>query len=348
LITSIPSIRRSLRSGPVLKVAAGIAISAIFLYATFAAVPLDEVAAALSRASPLWVVAAVGFIGCSYTARSLRWRLMLASLGMKVRLRDAAVAQVGCVALNNVLPFRAGDVIRVVAFQRLTGVPPSAQLGTLALERLLDMLVLVTLLFAALSFWQITVLPEPLLRGLRIAAVAVIVGAALFCLAPGVIRLLVRWLEARMPQLRPKAEGLLRLSEAISGLIRAATLPPLIGISVVAWLAEGSAFFAAGQALGLALSPQTALLALCIGTLSTLIPSSPGYVGTFHYFTALVVVAFGTPRAEGTAYAILIHALLWLTTTAAGFLLLWLSGFGPRRQLLEGNGPVADVGKRGS
>jgi len=330
------------------KVAAGILISAVFLYATLVAVPLDAVATALGRASAVWLAAAIGFIGCSYMARTLRWRLMLASLGRKVRLHDAAVAQVGCVALNNVLPFRAGDVIRVVAFQRLTGVPPSAQLGTLALERLLDLLVLVALLFAAISFWQITVLPEPVLHGLQIAAVAVIAGAALFGMAPSAIRLLVRWLEARMPHVRPKAEGLLRLSEAISGLARATTLPPLVAISLVAWIAEGCAFFAAGQALGLALSPQTALLALGVGTLSTLIPSSPGYVGTFHYFTALVVVAFGTPRAEGTAYAILIHALLWLTTTATGFLLLWLSGFGPRAQLLEGTEPAAGVGKRGS
>lgn len=324
-------------AGARLRFLAGIGISAIFLYAMLAAVPLDTVLAILGRASPGWLVVALAFIGCGYAVRIMRWRRMIASLGGDVRLRDAAVTLMGSVALNNVLPLRAGDVLRVVAFQRFTGVPRSDQLGTLMLERLLDLIVLVGLLFATISFWSVTVLPEALIGALRVAAAAVVVGVLLFVLAPGAIRPAVLWIERRVPRARRAGDGLLRLSDAISRLCRPPTFAGLGAISLVAWLAEGGAFFAAAQAIGIDQGPQAILLALSVGTLSTIIPSSPGYVGTFHYFTALVITAFGAAAADGAAYAILIHALLWLSTTACGFLLLWLSQL-PRPAAQTGTG----------
>jgi uncharacterized membrane protein YbhN (UPF0104 family) len=102
-------------------------------------------------------------------------------------------------------------------------------------------------------------------------------------------------------------------------------------LSVLAWLAEGAAYYAVGQALGVGASVQVALLALAVGTLATMIPSSPGYVGTFHYFVARVVGGFGAGTVAATAYAVLIHALLWLATTTSGFIALAFSGMGGAR-----------------
>ncbi len=62
---------------------------------------------------------------------------------------------------------------------------------------------------------------------------------------------------------------------------------------------------------------------LAAATLATLVPSSPGYVGTFHYAAVLTLEAAGMGRDAATATAILIHAVLWVTTTAIG-LLCWL------------------------
>jgi uncharacterized membrane protein YbhN (UPF0104 family) len=72
---------------------------------------------------------------------------------------------------------------------------------------------------------------------------------------------------------------------------------------------------------------------LAAATLATLVPSSPGYVGTFHYAAALTMEAAGMGRDAATAAAILIHGVLWLTTTAIGLLcwlnLLYRSAHGP-------------------
>jgi Lysylphosphatidylglycerol synthase TM region len=68
--------------------------------------------------------------------------MMLQRLGARIWFGDAAVPFMASVAFNNVLPFRAGDMIRILAFKRFTKVDPSAQFGTLVLERLFDLLVL--------------------------------------------------------------------------------------------------------------------------------------------------------------------------------------------------------------
>jgi uncharacterized protein (TIRG00374 family) len=313
-----------------LKLALGVAISAAFLYATFRTVPFSQVLVVIGSARPEWLVAALAFVALAYTLKIYRWATMLRSLGSTVRAREAATPFLGGVALNNVLPFRAGDVIRVVAFQRFTGIPASGQIGTLVLERLLDLFVLMTFLFATVSYLEADVLDEALLSGLKLAALAAAAAIAVFIAAPGVIRVVVRWAEARIPKLRRAGEALLRLSDAVATLSRPIFVLRVAFLSVLAWLAEGGAFFAVGQALGIGATPEAALLALSVGTLSTIIPSSPGYVGTFHYFTARTLSGVGAPAVSATAFAILIHAILWLATTAAGFLLLTISGLRPK------------------
>jgi len=315
-----------------IRLALGLLISALFLYATFRTVPLGRLADALAAARPQWIVAALAFIVLAYTLKILRWLTMLRSLGARIGFREAAAPFLGGVAFNNVLPLRAGDVLRVVAFQRFTGVPPSGQLGTLTLERLMDLLVLTGILFLTLSVWQVEVLDEALLAGLRLVALAAVAAVLLFILAPGPIRLVVRWIEARVPRLAGVGESLLRLSDAVARLSRPLFLLRIALLSIIAWLAEGGAYFAVGKALGVGDHPQVALLALSVGTLATMIPSSPGYVGTFHFFVAKVVGAFGAGSVAAAAYAVLIHALLWLSTTGCGFLALTLAGMGLRRE----------------
>lgn len=320
------------RSRRGLKLTLGLLISAIFLYATFRTVSIARVADALARARPEWIAAALLFILLAYSLKILRWLTMLRSLGATIGFREAAAPFLGGVAFNNVLPLRAGDIIRVLAFQRFTGVAPSGQLGTLALERLMDLFVLTGFLFATLSFWQVDALDEALLNGLRLVALGAVAAVVIFILAPRPIRIVVRWMEHRIPRLQAAGEALLRLSDAVATLSRPLFLLRILLLSIIAWLAEGGAYFAVGHALGVADHPQVALLALSVGTLATMIPSSPGYVGTFHYFAAQVVAAFGAGSVGAAAYAVLIHALLWLSTTSSGFLALAFSGMGVRQK----------------
>jgi uncharacterized membrane protein YbhN (UPF0104 family) len=331
----------SRRWGRLIRLVAGLAISALFVWALLSRVPLDRLAAALSQLRPSFVLAALGAVAVAYALRCQRWAMMLRCLGAQVSFADAATPLMSCVALNNVLPLRAGDVVRIVAFRRLTKVGPSMQLGSLVLERLLDVATLMAILGAVLALSRVTSLQPALRAGLELTAGATLAAVALFLAAPGPIRMLVRAAETRLPRLRAPGESLLRLSEAITALSRPAQLARLAGVSLAAWLCEGAAYVAIARSLGVDHSLPAGLTALGLGTLATSIPSSPGYVGTFHYFAALALSQFGAAPALAAAYAIVIHALLWLSTTTAGFALMLAMGVRPtaRQTTVPGAGP---------
>jgi uncharacterized protein (TIRG00374 family) len=322
---------RHLNRGRAVKLGIGLLISALFIYALLSRTPLDQVTAALSRADPRLLATALVGVAFSYALRSKRWQIMLERLGAQVRFSDAAIPLMGCVALNNVLPFRAGDVVRIVAFRRFTKVAPLMQLGSLVLERLLDIATLMTILSATLALHQMNALQPRIRDGLELVAVAAVVAIFGFLVAPRPIRMTVKAIEARVPRLRPAGESLLRLSEAITALSRPLLLVRLAALSILAWLCEGFAYVAVARALDVGHSLPAGLMALGLGTLATSIPSSPGYVGTFHYFAALALMQFGNAPALATAYAILIHALLWLSTTIVGLLLMLFAGRSIRR-----------------
>jgi uncharacterized membrane protein YbhN (UPF0104 family) len=87
-------------------------------------------------------------------------------------------------------------------------------------------------------------------------------------------------------------------------------------------------FVGAAFAIPELLQPFGAILALPLATLATLIPSTPGYVGTFDYFAVLALTQTGNGTDAATAFALLAHLLLWLPPTVIGgaYLLLqrWL------------------------
>jgi hypothetical protein len=308
---------------PALKLALGLAISAAFLYALLSRAPLHDVGAALGRANLGWVAASLLAVCLSYTLKTQRWVLMLRSLGGAPGFRQALTPLMGSVALNNVLPFRAGDIVRVMAFRRYTGVQPSMQLGTVILERLLDVGALLAVLVAVATLWPLPELAPGVLAALRMLALAALAALAGFMAAPRPLRMLVRAVGSRVA-LGRAGEILLRFSEALERLSSTTLLARLAAFSLAAWFCEGLAYVAVAQSLGAPAPLPAGLLALALGTLSTMIPSSPGYIGTFHYFAALALAQLGAGRAEAAAFAILIHAILWLSTTSVGFLLLFL------------------------
>lgn len=101
-------------------------------------------------------------------------------------------------------------------------------------------------------------------------------------------------------------------------------MPKLVFWSLLVWSAEGCVFWFAALALPSIAAPFAAWLALPVATLATLIPSTPGYVGTFDYFTVHAMTQMSNTMGAATAYALLVHALLWLPPTLAGGLYLLL------------------------
>lgn len=306
------------------QLAVGLLISGGFLWLIATAIPVDEVGAALSRVDLLWAAAGVAMFAVGYLCRIRRWQLMLANDNPLLPFHRAAIPFMISIAANNVLPFRIGDVMRAFAFSRWLGAPSSAVLATLLAERFLDLLALL----AALALASVALgIGEGRMAALFGVGLGGIMAAAAFIafalLYPHMVQPLAHLILRRLaPILGGLGEKLTRAVDAVFDAMRRLTRSgrtlALIGWSAAAWGAEAGLFYCCALAVPAMTEPAAAWLAMPVGTLSTLLPSSPGYVGTFHYFVIKAVEALGNPPVAAAAFAFLAHIVLWLTATLTG------------------------------
>lgn len=306
----------------------GLALSALFLWLVFRSIPLDDFRAAVGRADARWVLAAVGAFGLAFACRIWRWRLMLACHNPDLGWARCSVPFMTSIAANNVLPFRAGDVLRGVAFSRWLGVPTARVLATLLVERLLDLLSLIVALAFALGIAATLVPTGPAglhaLSGASAGILALVACAvALVLLLPGLFEPPVLWL---LRQLAGRAPGLTdrlrpqvaHVFQTLATLSDRARMLRLMGWSLLAWTFEACVFYAIARALPDITAPMAAWVAMPVGTLSTMLPSTPGYIGTFHYFVMQTAQAFGNPELAAVAFAVLVHLALYIPATLWG------------------------------
>lgn len=306
----------------------GAALSLLFIWLVIRATDLSAVWSALRSSDPYWIGIGVLLFCCGYACRIVRWRLMLLSYAPDLSIRRTAVPFLVSVAANNVLPFRAGDAMRALAFHNWLGVGRAKVLATMVVERLLDLFSLLVAFGLALVFLGplIAAKAETLLGvgGSLLLIAAIGVAAAL--IFPQIFRrLLAPFLEMGPSALKESCNAFFDGLEDQAGVRQ---MPRLLGLSACAWTFEGAVFFAAARAIPGFGDAVAALLAFPVATLATLLPSTPGYAGTFHYFAMEAVRVFETPAAEAVAFAVLVHAILWLTATLAGGVcaLVWMLG----------------------
>lgn len=301
---------------------AGLVVAAAFAAAFASHVEWPQVAAVLRRASAGPLLLGLALLGGGFATRIARWWVMLRATAPGLPLAACVRPFLSSLALNNTLPLRAGDIVRVVGFRQALGAPAVRVAGTLVLERVLDLLALLAIFFACLVGARPGAVPRSLAVAGGVAGAAALAGLIVLAVAPGLVRRLLTWTLARGPLARHGAGWADQFVAAFAAMQSPGRAARLVGLSLLAWALEGGMYAAVLASLGVAASPAAPWFGLATGTLATLIPSSPGYVGTFDWFVMLGLGAYGAARAPSAAAALLIHLVLWLPVTLVGGLLL--------------------------
>jgi glycosyltransferase 2 family protein len=264
-----------------------------------------------------WLGAATIYV-IAFIPRTLRWQLMLAPSG---RFRFADLWR--CIILghtgNNLLPFRAGELVRAVVFNRLTGTSTATGFGSVMAERLLDGFTIVLILAGVLaSSASLATTPENLKPIYYVAAL--LSGAALIVLlcAWFATDTVVRCAQKLSPRLGAFAAD---AAKSVLFLRSPRLLMAVASLSLLVWLVEGSVFVALAHAIGVPSPITTGFLSLAVVNLGILIPSAPGYVGVFQAAAVLAFSALHRPEAEGVAFGILVHSAQFLPLTLIGLIL---------------------------
>jgi uncharacterized protein (TIRG00374 family) len=315
----------------VIRSAFGIVFAGLFLWLLFRHVSAKEIFIAFENANFLYIGFAVVVFFAGYSCRTARWRLMLTKDNPTLSWRNCFGPLMASVAANNVLPFRAGDVLRAFAYNRKLNISAAASLTSLLIERLLDLLMVISFLGLALAYFD------------KNSSTFIGVGGRVLLLFSLLILLLLFFpimlkpvafsinsaIAKFLPGLGKKLhEELLKFFLALEHVSKSQIMAKLILWSILSWLAEGFVFWLAALALPSLNNHIAAWLALPIGTLATTIPSTPGYIGTFDYPVTKCMTDLGNPTTGAAAYAFLIHAILWLPPSVTGGLYLLINPLG--------------------
>ena len=257
----------------------GIGVSVVAVWLLVRSVDLASAAAVLRTAIPAWIAVMVLTCLTDIASRGARWRVLLAPIATIPYRRVLGYTYIGYLA-NNVLPARLGELVRSHSLGEKEGVARTTVLGTVVVERVVDTVMVVAIAAVSVLVLSIRgVMTSAVLLGLAFAALLVIglgLGVAAHRL-PGAERV-AAYVE-RWPRLIALGTDAARRPRR--GRHSRARSSGRSAFSVVAWTASIGTFLAAGQAVGLELTvAQGALLASGVA-LATIVPSGPGYLGTF-------------------------------------------------------------------
>jgi glycosyltransferase 2 family protein len=306
---------------PILLGGSGIVLGGVFLGLAVRHVDPADVAAALQRLDRGWLIAAVAVYLAAIGLRCLRWGVLLRAAD-SVKWRHAAEALLTGFAANYVLPGRVGELFRADYARRVFNMSRFTSLGTIVVERVCDGVVLVCMLWGSFAWFVFTRFVPAETWILLLGAVSSIVfsGALVFVLVAQQINL------RRFGVPQGLATRWDRLVKGISSVLRGnATTVILYTIGV--WTLEVVALASMVRSFGVSLTPPEVLMLLGVASLSTLLPTAPGYVGTYQLVFGHVFRIFGYQQTTGIIAATAIQIFCFGTVTIiGGFVLLSRSG----------------------
>ena len=290
-----------------LSAVVGVAISAAALLVVASTVDLHETGSILADADPVPLVAIVGIVAVQVAVRAWRWSFLMphGSDGRRLRVRRLLPPLLVGYLGNAVLPARLGEPMRAVLAGRRERVGTTEALGSVLLERLIDVATLAVVAFGA-AF--VVGAPDWISQVLGVAALGGVVGMAILIsvgIQP-VVAIADRIGLDRRPALRSLVG---RFAASVGGPGRRRAIAISAGVSIGAWLLDAVSFWLAARAVGVELAYPAALLIAGFTVLGTAVPSAPGYVGTFELAAAAAAGALGVPSAAALAMAVVAHVM---------------------------------------
>jgi uncharacterized protein (TIRG00374 family) len=297
----------------------------IDLTAALAAIRLDE----------FWpyLAGSIALLAATHFCRTWRWNYLLAPIGAKLRFTELlAYSSIGFMAIL-ALPFRLGELARP-ALVRRHGISAAAVLGTVAVERIVDGLMVSLLVFVCFVARRGPDAP-PWMMSVAFVSLGVFVAAMTF------LGFAMRWPDrtisicmniSLLPRLAPKLafkiEELIR--DIISGLTVLGDKRNLVIFvlwSVVYWVVNALSMWVLARGMHLPLSITGAFATMGLLAVGITLPNAPGFAGQFEVFTTLGLAVYlptAVAKTVGLAYALVLHGIqvVWYIGLGAIFMLV--------------------------
>ena len=310
--------RRGLRH---IAVWLGLAVSAAFAYVAVSDVDFASFRRTLVEGEYLLLLPAIAVLAVAIFLRGVRWQ-MLFTPDHRPSLGAVMDAMLVGYLFNAVLPARAGEIARVVVLNQRAKTSRFEALATVVAERVLDVIVLLTLLVACTPF-----VPDSswMRRGAILGGAALVVIVACLVLVAFRGERAVRFVLSPL-LLLPNVSGpdIARAARnAVRGLAvfrRPRMAVVVLGLTALSWVVIAAVFWICLSVVGLELGPEAAVAMVIAANLSMILPSAPAGLGVFHAAVVVTLGAFGVDRAAALSYAVVVHVVNFVPLIIIGYL----------------------------
>ena len=295
---------------------------------------------ALITADPSLLLASLAITAQTYIIRTWRWQILLSPIE---RLPFLPVLRAMIVGFTTIflLPARAGELIRPWMLSRETNVSASAAFATVIVERLFDLVAVLTLF----CVWRLLPVPEGAVEIEGVTAAAIL-AAALGAMALAVTFLLAGHAErvgtfatmlARVLPARAATAIVTFVQKFARGLAvmrRPGPIVAALALSLALWTSIGVSTWVTSRAFGITFPFPASFLISMFLVVGVAVPT-PGGIGGFHAaYSFAVTRLFGATQEQAVACAIVLHAVSFVPVTLVGLVIMANAGLTIQRAKL--------------
>ena len=309
----------------------GCLIGGVFLYLAGRKVDFSLMWEAFTKVNYGFVLLAVPVMFFSHFLRALRWRYLMDPI-KRVDLASLFSALLIGYMANILMPAHLGELLRAYVLGKKRGVSASSTFATIVVERIIDV-------FALLLLMVFAVFVYPFPDWINKAGYAMLIGTVglfvflillkkYFAFFERFVRLFLKPLPKKLQE--KLGRGIRSFVLGLVPLRSAWDYPVVAVLSVVIWACYGFIIHLVLYAFDFVsvyhLPWSTSLIVLVVTTIGIVVPSSPGYVGTYHWLCQISLAMFGVPAGPALSFAILTHGVNFLPVLIAGLILAYYEG----------------------
>lgn len=255
----------------------------------------------------------------NFILRAARWRLLYAG-GHPAALGSFFSAMMIGNLFNNILPARGGEFIKIYLLGKTAVLSKSRILATVVVEKAADLLIAIGLLAILLAIYPV---PEWARKaGMAVAIFALAALCFLVILGLGGTRIaavLLRFLGFMPFHLKARIEAAMQqFTVGLSGLLSISRAAYFLCFSAVIWFLELTVMYAVARAFAIDAGSADLLFIMLMILFGTMVPSSPGYIGTFEFFGLNALAVLGITGGGALGFVVVLHATLLLGSSLLG------------------------------
>lgn len=285
----------------------GLLVSVIIIVLLLKNIDIEEAVEAIKQANYRWMpLVLLGFFGTLF-ARTIAWRAILQN---EITWKRTFWTLTEGYFLNNILPFRLGELGRVLILNTTEGLSGWRVLSSIMVERIFDVAFMAGLLLATAPF-AVGMENAPqaaiIAAGLVVAGFIILFWSANF---PQQVLGIFSWFTNPFPKI--KEFGYSKLESLLEGLNILADWRRFFFVAfwmLITWVFNVGWYFMLLLAFVPEATPLMAGFTVGMASLGVAVPSVPGYTGPFHLAVIGGLAVFGIGRSVAAGFAVLAHLI---------------------------------------